>query len=329
MGDDLIFADEEETINIEKEVWKVLIADDEKSIHAMTKLVIRDISFENKKIQCFSVYTGKETLDVLKKNDDIALVLLDVVMEEEDTGLKVVKQIRENLKNKKIRIILRTGQPGQIPEKAAVERYDINDYKTKTELTAQKMYTTIIAALRAYKELDIIEKSKKALMGVIDASVKLFESKSIKRFATELLNELSYLLEINKGIIINTSGMVFENNEDNYEILACSGRYKQLNIKEIEDKTKEKLKLAIKTNKSYFYDNEYVGYFKTVTGNINLVYLKSESEFSDLDKETIEIFSKSIAIGYNNIYYNQSIIQKQQEKIKELSEYIEKNIKKS
>ncbi|BBE31197.1 hypothetical protein OSSY52_13380 [Tepiditoga spiralis] len=332
MNDNLIFSDEDDFPKLEEKPWKILIADDDHSIHAMTKLVVNDIIFENKKIQCFSAYSGKETLDILNNNEDIALVLLDVIMEEEDTGLKVVKQIRENLKNKKVRIILRTGQPGQAPEKMVVSKYDINDYKTKTELTVQKMYTTIIAALRAYKELEIIENSKKALCGVIEASIRLFESKSIKNFASELLKELSYLLEINKGIIINTSGMVFENNEDNYEILACSGEYEKnnvLEIKKLEDEVKEKIKMALKNNKSYFYDNEYIGYFKTETGKINLVYLNSESEFSELDKKAIEIFSRSVAVGYDNIYYNQKIIKEQKEKINKLNEYIEKNIKKS
>ncbi len=59
------------------------------------------------------------------------MLLLDVVMEEDTTGLEVVKYIREKLENRFVRIILRTGQPGQAPERQVTMEYDINDYKEK------------------------------------------------------------------------------------------------------------------------------------------------------------------------------------------------------
>ena len=36
-------------------------------------------------------------------------------METDDAGLRLVKRIREELKNQLVRIVLRTGQPGQAP----------------------------------------------------------------------------------------------------------------------------------------------------------------------------------------------------------------------
>jgi len=42
-------------------------------------------------------------------------VLLDVIMETDQAGLDLVEFIRDTLKNETVRIILRTGQPGQAP----------------------------------------------------------------------------------------------------------------------------------------------------------------------------------------------------------------------
>ncbi|CAN1213435.1 histidine kinase [Tumidithrix helvetica PCC 7403] len=150
--DVLEFADEVDEISPQSlGFWKVLIVDDEFEVHNITQLALEDFTFENKKLKFLSAYAGKEACQILSEYPDIALVLLDVIMESEDAGLVVAKYIRETLQNRAIRIVLRTGQPGQVPERQAIVDYDIDDYKTKTELTSQKLFTTIITALRSFK----------------------------------------------------------------------------------------------------------------------------------------------------------------------------------
>lgn len=141
--------------------WKVIIADDEKEVHAVTKIVLKGISFEGRELEFLSAYSGAETIKLVEDNPDTALILLDVVMEHDDAGLEVVKNVRDVLKNRLVRIVLRTGQSGQAPERDVINNYDINDYKEKTELTSQKLYTTIIASLRGYRDLLAVEENKK------------------------------------------------------------------------------------------------------------------------------------------------------------------------
>lgn len=133
--------------------WNVMIVDDETEVHSVSKLVLNDIEFQGKGINFISAYTGEEARSILQKRNDIALVLLDVVMEEENSGLILVKYIREELKNFKSRIILRTGYPGHAPESNIIINYDINDYKEKTELSSRKLITAVITALRSYNDI--------------------------------------------------------------------------------------------------------------------------------------------------------------------------------
>lgn len=160
--------------------WKVLIVDDEIEIHDITKLALKEFIFENKSIKFFSAYSGKEAKEIIKNNDDIALILLDVVMETEEAGLAVVKYIRDILNNKIVRIILRTGQPGQIPEDVVIVNYDINDYKTKTELTNKKLFTTVVTALRSFRSLNQIESSKSELEKIAAASARFVPREFLK-----------------------------------------------------------------------------------------------------------------------------------------------------
>ena len=125
--------------------WKILLVDDEPEVHEVTRLVLGNFRFEERPLDIFSAMTAEEARQVLSEHDDIAVILLDVVMESDQAGLALVDHIRNEMGNRNVRIVLRTGQPGQAPEHDVIVRYDINDYKEKTELTAQKLATTIFA----------------------------------------------------------------------------------------------------------------------------------------------------------------------------------------
>ncbi|CAN1210254.1 Diguanylate cyclase [Tumidithrix helvetica PCC 7403] len=141
--------------------WKVIVVDDEPDVHHATKLALKRFRFENKPLVFISAYSGEECKHLLQyEHPDAALILLDVVMETNDAGLNVVKFIREALNNQKVRIILRTGHPGEAPEEAVILKYDINDYKLKVELTRQRLLTVAIAALRSYRDIITIERQK-------------------------------------------------------------------------------------------------------------------------------------------------------------------------
>lgn len=142
------------------EKWKVLIADDEPDIHTLTKTVLNNFTYNGKKLEFLSAYSGAETISILEENKDVVLVLLDVIMETDNAGLVVTKKIRNELRNKYIQIVLRTGQAADVPEAEVVKNYEINDYKEKTELTADKLITTLTTAIRSYENIKALEKSK-------------------------------------------------------------------------------------------------------------------------------------------------------------------------
>ena len=123
-------------------------------------------------------YSGQEACKIIEDNEEIVLVLLDVVMETDDAGLKIVKYIRETLQRKDIRIVLRTGQPGYAPEESVIKEYDINDYKTKTELTRRKLVTTVFAAIRSFQQIATVNESKLGLETIVSGATELSASSS-------------------------------------------------------------------------------------------------------------------------------------------------------
>jgi diguanylate cyclase (GGDEF)-like protein len=151
------------------DVWKVIIVDDEPSVHRATQLALQNFRFEGKPLSFYSAYSAEEAKQLIAiDHPDTTFILLDVVMETNDAGLRVVHYIREELKNQNVRIVLRTGHPGEAPEESVIVNYDINDYKLKVELTRQRMITTAIAALRSYRDIITIEKQKQELTQALE-----------------------------------------------------------------------------------------------------------------------------------------------------------------
>ncbi len=138
-----------------------MIADDEEEVHAVTRMVLDNFTFEGRGLELFSAYSGSDTKKLLHQHPDTAVLLLDVVMEEDTTGLESSNIFAKNLRIDLSESFCAPGSPARRPERQVTMEYDINDYKEKTELTAQKLFTTIIGLLRAYRDLRKIEKSRK------------------------------------------------------------------------------------------------------------------------------------------------------------------------
>ncbi len=201
--------------------WKVIIADDEPDIHIITKMTLRDFVFDGSKLEIFSAYTAQEAFAVVKKHPDAAIILLDVVMESDHAGLRLVRSIREELGNEKIRIILRTGQPGKAPEADIIARYDINDYRLKTDLTASRLSTLIYSCLRSYRDIATIEESKQTLERMIDASASIFQRRSTAGFAEEVLDQFARLLSDRRNAM---GGAALKRRTSRVAALAATGR---------------------------------------------------------------------------------------------------------
>ena len=172
--DDLLFAAESEDEagrGPAPAPWTVLIVDDDPEVHAITRVVLHDVEYEGRGLTFLSAFSAEEARAILRATGDVAAVLLDVVMETDDAGLKLVHFIREELGNRHVRIILRTGQPGLAPERQVIVGYDINDYKAKSELTAQTLFTATVAALRSYQHIRTIEEGRRGLENAQRATV--------------------------------------------------------------------------------------------------------------------------------------------------------------
>jgi transcriptional regulator with GAF, ATPase, and Fis domain len=257
--------------------WKIAIIDDEQEVHDVTTLALRSVSFSDRSLQFLSARSAGEARQLLREHEDVALILLDVVMETDDAGLELVRYIRESLGNHKVRVVLRTGQPGQAPESTVIRNFDISDYRTKTELTATRLFTTVISALRTYQQLHAVTAQREELARLYAEQKAAFDE--IARLKGALERERDYLREEVKlagGGLLVGSGKSFVHmlsqldavarTEASVLVLGESGVGKELVAREIHARSKRASGPLVKVNCASvpreLFESEFFGHVK-------------------------------------------------------------------
>jgi signal transduction histidine kinase/CheY-like chemotaxis protein len=283
--------------------WKVAIIDDDPAVHEGTRFALYDYSLNGQGIEIVSAYSGEAGRELLRSNSDIAVILLDVVMETDDAGLALVDYIRTQLKNEAVRIILRTGQPGQAPEREVIVDYDINDYKAKTELTADKLFTSLTAALRSYQQLLRMVETRRGLEMIIDGASTLYDFKSMQRLAEGVLTQIASLLNVDCGGILVLRDAV--GTQEKFSVLAGSGCYRRFagvaSAGELDDLLQEAVETAFTRRCNQFHTGLSALYIETASKREVVVVVETVKPLSATDRALVEVFSSRLSVAFDNV----------------------------
>lgn len=306
--DDFLFLAEDEA-DSEAETqsngeWHLLIVDDDEEIHTVTKLALSDLLVLDRKLIFHHAFSGKEALKFLVGNPHIAVILLDVVMESDDAGLKVVQQIRDELKMDEVRIVLRTGQPGYAPEESVIKEYDINDYKTKTELTRNKLVTAIISSIRSYQQIRTINQNRIGLQKIINAGANLLEQHSLHEFSEGVVTQISSLIGLHAEGVLCAQIEDDGTSSENIYVLGAAGHYAPYIKCKLERLNNNRIIQQITTclaeRRHIFTEKDTVLYLGN-TDHAAAVYIETNRPVEDFDRQLIEVFLSNISIGYENV----------------------------
>ena len=293
-----------ETLTARK--WKIAVIDDDQAVHEGTRFALSDYVLNGQGLEILSAYSAAEGRELMRAHADVAAVLLDVIMETDAAGLDLVEYIRNDLRNETVRIILRTGQPGQAPERRVIVQYDINDYKAKTELTADKLFTSLTAALRSYQQLQRMMETRRGLEIIIDAASTLYDFRSMQRLAEGVLTQIASLLNVDcAGILVLRDGAAVG---DDFSVLAGSGCYSRfIGAKSLDAELRSMVEAAFKRRKHEFVDQRTVLYVRTGSGREVVVLLQAERQLSETDRALVEIFGSRLSIAFDNVILYQQL----------------------
>lgn len=304
--------------------WLVLIVDDDESIHQITALVLKNFEFEQRPLLLLHAYSAAAAEQLIRQHADIALAIIDVVMETQHAGLDLIRTIRNDIKNQRMRLILRTGQPGEAPEEHVIRDYDINDYKNKTEVTAIKLKTLLYAGLRSYRDICFIEQHKIGLEKIIGCTTSFLRCSSLREFASLILGQVAFLLGLERQQIYCCAAINNSQQQLVLDIIASSNPASGCTL---PADVVAKIELVQQQKQSYYADDCFIGYFTTHNGSENFLYVSKGSKLEQTDHQLLSYFSHNIAIAYENIRLRELMRESQRELSYILGEAVEKRSK--
>lgn len=308
--------------------WKVLVVDDEPAVRKMTALNLTGFEFAGRGLSIIEAGSGHEAKGALDAHADIAVALIDVVMESDDAGLCLVEHIRNNLGNRLMRLIIRTGQPGLAPERYVVDTYDIDDYKDKTELTVQKLYTTVRTSLKAYRDLQTIELNRTGLLRILQATPELYNVQfdRLEDYFRELLTQVIRTCNLEQlGMISTVDGLAVTLDGQDIRVHADAGNFggtvTEGRLKEIADicsgiihgeDTRDTLRRGAIIVPLQIKD-EVLGF----------IYLESSVELTAENRELIQIMASQCAVALEKFRLHHSLEESYDEAIDMLAHVAE------
>ena len=304
---DFLAPSEPEILESVRETWKVLIVDDDSDVHDVTRIAVAGCQFEGRPFELLHALSAQEARQILQQHDDIAVALVDVVMESDTAGLGLVSWIRNELENKFTRLILRTGQPGYAPQADVIMKFDIDGYAEKAELSRTKLITAIITALRGYKLVMSLETNRQKLQQLNSHFAAIVHKNALSEFAPAVLDQLTKLIGhpvdcLLCGLDAPTEHM--DVRENNVRILAARGA--------LEDKIDlpvnviGKLEIRATINqcletKSICSDSEGVALpLVTRNGLSGALYIGLSDDLLEdqIGAEVVQLFVSNVALGY-------------------------------
>ena len=306
--DELVFAEESSPLSEGSDslCWSILIVDDEQDVHQSTTLALKRETVCGRRLHFDHAYSAKEAKQILEGEVSYAVILLDVVMESEHAGIEFVRHVREELDIRDTRIILRTGQPGYAPELETISEYEINDYKSKSELTRNKLFTSVTACVRSYSQIQALQLSKKGLERIICASKELLYLRGYREFAEGVITQLTALFNLPPEGLVCVKGSARNRGKlEELQVIAGAGKYRDCIMKSVveisSDKVISVIKAAVEEKKHVLHDDYTCLYFHTPDQEEMIVYLADHISGRNEDLQLLELFSTNIVASIDNV----------------------------
>ncbi|CAL61388.1 Conserved hypothetical protein; putative CheY, EAL,GGDEF domains [Herminiimonas arsenicoxydans] len=281
-----------------------MIIDDDTDVHSATTFALSNVEIQNRPLAFLHAYSAQQARDILANEPNIAVILLDVVMEQQDEGLQLVHYIRDVLHRAEVRIILRTGQPGYAPEIDAIQQFDINDYKTKSELTRIKLFTVVTAAIRSYEQICTINSSSSGLDMILRASTDLMALQTLEEFTAGVLEKIAHLLDM------PTNGLfciqqTLHDEETELFVVAATGTYQDLlnhPVSTLKDVHIGHTLTRALNERRHIYGREYTALHFTGSATSNFTaFFKTGRALNEIELRLLEVFCSNISVGLANI----------------------------
>lgn len=283
--------------------WRILVVDDDPDVHVATHFSLRKATILGRRLEMLHAHSVEEAMALARSVSGIAVALVDVVMETPDAGLRLVRLLRE-IGLHEMRIILRTGYPGYAPELEVVNGYEIDDYRTKDEMTHTRMLTVLTASIRSYDQMHAIAKNRAGLRMIVASSTQLFRRSNLELFASGVLTQIAGLLGIEPSGLVCATGVRLSGLE-HAKVICGIGRFGDLvgqPVEAIGDEAVKRLLIAARAHPGPIVQDGYLAInFRCEARRELAVVIEAPDELTTANLDLLKLFSTNVTIGFENL----------------------------
>lgn len=305
-SDDLVaFADDAElppSPGTSPRCWCILVVDDDDDVHRSTAFALRDVRIFDRPLHLLHAHSVAEAWDQVTAHPDIAVGLIDVVMETPDAGLTLVRDLREK-GYREMRLVLRTGQPGYAPELAVISAYEIDDYRTKDEITQTRLITVLTGAIRSFEHLRRISHNRAGLELIVKSANRLFQRTNFELFCQGVLTQVASLVGVEPHGVVCAQSVTADGGAA-CRVVSAVGRLQHTLGQGIEESLDIDIAaLCRDTNEPnpIFRAGGIAFHFSSSVEGSLFVFVEADCEVAEEDVALLSLFSTNIAIGFENL----------------------------
>lgn len=295
--------------------WKVLSVEDDTCYQETLALTVKNMVIDGRHVEFMTASSATTAASIIAQHSDIAVILLDVIMERELAGLYLAETIRNVIGNNEVRIILLTGQASTVPREDIMHSYNIDEYWQKAELTAEKLKSVLTSNVRTWSNIHDLNIARRGLQMIVDASRALTKKSDITTFTETVLHEVAKVLNLP-----NTGGFVctfqaFDTEIEAFPIIATSGHYQHADHRsfnalfqhyspQVSEKIKTSIECAVESKQHQFAHFYTVLYFETISFEQTekyVIFIDSAKPLEDGHIKLLQVFSENISTSFSNI----------------------------
>lgn len=310
--------------------WRILIVDDDEDIIASTRLALKGFQVENRSLELTSASSAEKGLEILRQDPHFALAILDVVMESESSGLDMARAIREELNNHLVRLVIRTGQPGTTTELEIVERYDINDYREKTELNSVKIKTLVYTALRSYRDLCRVEESRRGIRNVLDAASGVTAMASLQEFPERVREHLGMILRRPPSAVAIVSSPGQGDHQERNFLARVTGVQSLNAYEQLEDLPQDfraPIQACLAQKADLHQEKVHVSFLESERGSSNLICALFNEALNDVERDLVNLFCANVNLTFETLMHSEDMQEAQRKLVYLLGDAVESRSK--
>ena len=170
--------------------WKVLFIDDEVDVVEVARLTLDGLRYRGQAVEVLWANSAKAALKLLTNDEEIAVAFVDVSMEKENSGLDLIRKIRDQNVAWRTRFILLTGQTSLAPEASSTVHYDLDGYLDKATLTSERLFAATYSGIRTYDLVSRLDKSRNSVLQAVTTLSELDAQNGVARTLRSVISEL-------------------------------------------------------------------------------------------------------------------------------------------